>query len=108
MNAMADQNQTTKPMSDADLLRGIESRVRATICDTYGSHGHSVEGRISAEDFESLLRLIGDVRKMERERCATLHENINTASDDERFHGHPGAGAMGAVIEYRDAIRKLS
>ena len=40
------------------------------------------------------------------ERAAHLHEQINPASDDERHHKVPGAGAMGAVIEYRDAIRQ--
>jgi hypothetical protein len=42
----------------------------------------------------------------ERERCASLHESVNPASDEERSHGDPGAGAMGAVIEYRDLIRR--
>lgn len=42
-----------------------------------------------------------------KERAAALHESINPASDDERASGTPGAGAMGAVIEYRDAIRRL-
>ena len=40
------------------------------------------------------------------ERAASLHENINPASDAERGSRTPGAGAMGAVIEYRDAIRR--
>lgn len=39
------------------------------------------------------------------ERSASLHENVNPASDDERHNKVPGAGAMGAVIEYRDLIR---
>lgn len=39
------------------------------------------------------------------ERAGNLHESINPASDQERHDGSPGAGAMGAVIEYRDAIR---
>lgn len=39
--------------------------------------------------------------------AADLHEQIDPASDDERIKGHPGAGAMGAVIEYRDKIRAL-
>lgn len=41
------------------------------------------------------------------EDAAALHESVNPASDDERIKGHPGAGAMGAVIEYRDKIRGL-
>ena len=40
------------------------------------------------------------------ERAASLHESVNPASDDERQSKTPGAGAMGAVIEYRDLIRK--
>jgi hypothetical protein len=42
------------------------------------------------------------------ERAGNLHESINPASDEERLNKAPGAGAMGAVIEYRDTIRKLS
>lgn len=38
-------------------------------------------------------------------RAGDLHESINPASDMERLCGDPGAGAMGAVIEYRDTIR---
>lgn len=37
--------------------------------------------------------------------AAELWESVNNASDMERHHGDPGAGAMGAVIEYRDLIR---
>lgn len=48
---------------------------------------------------------IDRARKTERERCAMLHESVNPASDDERLHRVPGAGAMGAVLEYRDLIR---
>lgn len=39
------------------------------------------------------------------ERAASLHESVNPASDAERLNKDPGAGAMGAVIEYRDMIR---
>ena len=42
-----------------------------------------------------------------RAAAGNLHEQINPASDLERFNGDPGAGAMGAVIEYRDSIRAL-
>lgn len=41
------------------------------------------------------------------EDAAALYESVNPASDDERIKGSPGAGAMGAVIEYRDKIREL-
>ena len=43
---------------------------------------------------------------MATERAASLHESVDPASDHERQSGSPGAGAMGAVIEYRDLIRK--
>ncbi len=39
--------------------------------------------------------------------AAALHEEINPASDAERLRGDPGAGALGAVLEYRDKIRAL-
>lgn len=41
------------------------------------------------------------------EEAARLHESIDPASDEERQSNTPGAGAMGAVIEYRDKIRAL-
>lgn len=40
------------------------------------------------------------------EHAANMYEQVNPASDMERQRGDPGAGAMGAVIEYRDLIRK--
>lgn len=39
------------------------------------------------------------------ERAADLHEQVDPASNAERLENLPGAGAMGAVIEYRDKIR---
>ena len=48
---------------------------------------------------------IAEAIEAERERCARLHENVDPASDEERLAHVPGAGAMGAVIEYRDLIR---
>jgi hypothetical protein len=39
-------------------------------------------------------------------RAGNLHEQIDNTSDAERLEGAPGAGAMGAVISYRDEIRK--
>lgn len=40
------------------------------------------------------------------DRAAMLHESVNPASDRERLDNVPGAGAMGAVVEYRDLIRR--
>ena len=98
--------QPRTAQSDAELLQSIEDRVRPTICETYNSRGDmSVEGRITKTDFEALLSLINRVRLSERERCAMIHQQVNPASDEERLNHVPGAGAMGAVIQYRDLIR---
>ncbi len=41
---------------EAEYLSEIEERVRKTICRTYSSTGReSVEGRVSAADFEALI-----------------------------------------------------
>lgn len=62
--------------------------------------------------WESLATVLREAhRKGEesmRERASREHESVNPASDDERYHGAPGAGAMGAVIEYRDRIRSIA
>lgn len=47
------------------------------------------------------------IRQHALEQAAALHESINPASDAERLNGDPGAGAMGAIIEYRDKIRAM-
>lgn len=44
--------------------------------------------------------------KAATERAGYLHEQVDPASDAERLENIPGAGAMGAVIEYRDQIRR--
>lgn len=44
--------------------------------------------------------------KAATERATNLHEQVDSASDAERIENLPGAGAMGAVIEYRDKIRE--
>lgn len=94
-------------MKTADqLVAEIEARVRPTICPTFGSKGESIEGRISQVDFDSIVRLYRDAarraRDEERERCAMLHESVRVNCDHEPG---AGAGAMGAVIQYRDLIR---
>lgn len=56
----------------------------------------------------AVLRAVASAARNDAlEEAARLHESINPASDDERLKGSPGAGAMGAVIEYRDKIRAL-
>lgn len=91
------------------LIADIDGRVRPTICTTLSMRDDGpterLEGRISQVDLDTLIKLCRSATAIERERCASLHESVNSASDQERFDGHPGAGAMGAVIEYRDLIR---
>lgn len=67
-------------------------------------HGDTIDDLLSELEWQ-INEKIDRERKSERERCAMLHEIVNPASDDERLHHTPGAGAMGAVIEYRDLIR---
>lgn len=43
-----------------ELARAIATRVYPTICQTFNSRGGmTVEGRISAEDFNTLMKLLG-------------------------------------------------
>ena len=94
-------------MSDVETLRQIEQRVRSSLCPTlnFATGRETIEARITQQDFETLLGLLDRMRLAERERCASLFESVDPASDDERFHNVPGAGAMGAVLEFRDLIR---
>lgn len=91
------------------IVAEIEARVRPTIGPTFRmAHDgpvETIEGRISQADFDTLVQIFRRVQAEERERCAMLHETVNPASDEERLNRVPGAGAMGAVIEYRDLIR---
>lgn len=64
-----------------------------------------VEHGVSSDHSPYIAVQIAEALEGERERAATLHESVNPASDDERLKNLPGAGAMGAVIEYRDLIR---
>jgi hypothetical protein len=54
-----------------------------------------------------ILTLLKYARNTTLDEAAALWESINPASDDERIKGDPGAGAMGAIIEYRDQIKAL-
>lgn len=62
------------------------------------------------QDGDYWLLVMDDPRQARNqgiEEAARLHEQIDPSCDHERQNGDPGAGAMGAVIEYRDAIRNL-
>lgn len=59
------------------------------------------------DEIVALRAALLNVRSETLEEAARLYESINPASDEERLHGAPGAGAMGAVLEYRDAIRAM-
>jgi hypothetical protein len=58
---------------------------------------------------EAVAAALREAVAEEREACARLHESINADCDRDRIgrgdNGWCGCGAMGAIIEYRDAIR---
>lgn len=95
------------------LVEEVYERVQRTVAPTFGMNAdgptESLEGRITKVDLDTLISMYrtagSKATAAERERCAQIHESINAACDCERREGHPGAGAMGAVIEYRDLIR---
>ena len=68
------------------------------------THGNNFTQRMGKETIRFTL---AQIHNAALEEAAMLHQDINPASDEERHHGDPGAGALGAVIEYRDKIRKL-
>lgn len=59
------------------------------------------------QEIEELAQALRDTWNEALEAAAGVHESVSPASDEEREHGDPGAGAMGAVIEYRDKVRAL-
>jgi hypothetical protein len=56
---------------------------------------------------ERYQRILDQARNTALDEAAGLSAIVNPASDEERLHGDPGAGAMGAIIEYRNKIRAL-
>lgn len=59
-----------------------------------------------ARDHEIYAAGRAEGAREERDACRSLFESIDPASDEERLSKSPGAGAMGAVLEYRDAIAR--
>lgn len=91
------------PPGNVSLVRLKSARVLDELIDALVLHREDVFGKRSA----IAQAVLDKVRNDALEEAAALHESINPASDDERYRGSPGAGAMGAVIEYRDRIRSL-
>lgn len=95
-------NAMTALPKDHPLIRAWEA-YKAT--DEYANtrkwaaHDEHVDGSLWAS-FMAGFYVAADL-------AASLSESVDNASDAERVNGSPGAGAMGAVIEYRDKIRKL-
>lgn len=88
-----------------DRCRRLGTAQCAAICLTHFStstrDGQCPEAvRVHGKNVSADLAVI-------REAACGLHESIDPASDMERLRGDPGAGAMGAVIEYRDKLRRL-
>lgn len=61
----------------------------------------------SLEYITDLLSMLTAARDETLEEAARLHESIDPACDHERLDRIPGAGAMGFILRYRDAIRVL-
>ena len=80
---------------DHTAALAVEKRMQAALASTTLG-----QGWLSPEQAKAWAEKV-------KEKCADLHPNIDPASDMERLRGAPGAGAMGAIIEYRDAIRAL-
>lgn len=66
----------------------------------WAAHREHTEGSLWAAFAEGF--------RLATERAAALHESVDPASDEERLNTVPGAGGMGAVIQYRDMIRRVS
>jgi hypothetical protein len=64
----------------------------------WASHPNNLQG--------SLWHMFFQGYQIASKHAADLYEHVDPASDQERVNNVPGAGAMGAVIEYRDLIRK--
>lgn len=90
------------PPGPCSIVRLKSARIIDLLIDALIKHREYVWGRRSVD-----AATLDQARNAALEEAAALHESINPASDEERHHRAPGAGAMGAVIEYRDKIREL-
>lgn len=91
------------PPGHCSLVRFKSARVLDELISALILHRQDVWGPVERVS----LAVLDEIRNGALEEAAQLHESINPASDHERDHHAPGAGAMGAVIEYRDKIRAL-
>lgn len=89
------------PPGPCSVVRLKSARVLDELIDALVLHREDVWGKRSAIAQAVLDKVWNDAL----EHAASLHESVSPARDDERLHKAPGAGAMGAVIEYRDQIR---
>jgi hypothetical protein len=99
---MSDGTMAPVPANHPLMIAWTEYEASPDYARSYGwakKGAEYVEGSLWAAFVEGF--------KAATERAASLHEQINPASDMERHHGDPGAGGMGAVIEYRDTIRAM-
>lgn len=91
----------------ADEKLSDELRAEALrIADDYGMPPSSVQHLVK-RILALCAKVQAEAREAGLEEAARLHESVRVDCDHERNAGHPGAAAMGAVIEYRDAIRAL-
>lgn len=72
-------------------------------------HGNSCYPKASDGEIDILLSQLAPLLvRVGMDRAADLFEMVSPASDEERHNGDPGAGAMGAVLEFRDLIRRTA
>ena len=87
------------------MSKSIAERAREALpCDRFGSCKDDWHPQVCPASLRPAVEAA--LRKL-LEDAAMLHESIDNSCDHERQRGDPGAGAMAAVIEYRDKIRRL-
>lgn len=92
---------TTKMTDFHEKAREIAQEYHATALTEL-----AVTGSVRTDNWNINLVLLGIKKGLEA--AGNLYESVDPASDSERIDRIPGAGAMGAVIEYRDKIREAA
>jgi hypothetical protein len=83
----------------------VNERVIKVAANEIWDAAHAVNGLSPRGALALARRLWGDARRQSFEEAAALHESISPHCEHEPGMG---AGAIGAVIRYRDAIRELA
>lgn len=98
---MTSPSGETRPMTREQKRRLDELRLFARDM----AKNMDLAGKSAPEVEAYCLTHLAAAQDYENEECARLFESINAASGAERLSKSPGADAMGAILEFRDAIR---